>query len=59
MKIGDFLVQRGFVSAEQLDAALAAQQAGSDKKLGRLLVDAGALTNDQLMAVLVEFQKLD
>jgi hypothetical protein len=59
MKVGDFLVRKGLISPAQLESALAAQQAGSEKKIGRLLVDAGALTNEQLMAALVEFQKLD
>jgi type IV pilus assembly protein PilB len=46
-RLGDILVRRGFITAGQLEAALAAQ--GSERgMLGRILVRRGLVTMDQL-----------
>jgi len=46
-RLGDILVRRGYITAGQLDAALAAQ--GSERgMLGRILVRRGLVTMDQL-----------
>src|SRR5438270_11500899 len=40
VRIGELLVQRGLVTDEQIDQAVAAQQ-GTGKRLGRMLVELG------------------
>ena len=57
MKIGDFLIEKGLITADQLAAALAAQQAEPDKKLGELLVAAGALSAAAFEAAFAEFRQ--
>ncbi len=47
-KIGDILLERGFISAEQLETALS-QQPTSGKRIGDLLVDTGVITEEQLL----------
>lgn len=51
--LGERLVERGFIVASELEAALAEQQR-TGRKLGELLVTHGALTGSQLTRVLVE-----
>lgn len=49
LRIGDILVQRGVVTAEALDEAVAIQRAGSwSERLGAILLHAGQVTRDQL-----------
>jgi hypothetical protein len=50
--LGEHLVERGFIVAGELEAALAEQQR-SGRKLGEILVAHGALTGSQLTRVLV------
>lgn len=47
-KIGDILLERGFVTPEQLEIALN-QQPSSGKRLGDLLVDTGVISEEQLL----------
>lgn len=47
-KIGDILLERGFISAEQLEIALN-QQPTSGMRIGDLLVDTGVITEEQLL----------
>jgi len=51
--LGEHLVERGFIDRSELEAALAEQQR-SGRKLGEILVAAGALTGSQLTRVLLE-----
>ncbi|MEX0613445.1 MAG: GspE/PulE family protein [Pirellulales bacterium] len=52
-RLGDILVRRGYITAGQLDSALAAQ--GSERgMLGRILVRRGLISMDQLGEVLAE-----
>jgi hypothetical protein len=51
--LGEHLLERGFILRSELEAALAEQQR-TGRKLGELLVAAGALTGSQLTRVLVE-----
>jgi hypothetical protein len=51
--IGEFLVERGLVTPEQLAAALADQRQ-SGKRLGEILVERGAITRMALASVLGE-----
>jgi len=53
MRIGDILVQRGVVSAEALEDAVAIQRAGSwSERLGAILVHAGQAVNECLRRIL-------
>src|SRR5689334_14001480 len=47
-RLGDMLVKGGTITQQQLDAALAAQAKRQDTPVGRLLVEHGALSADQL-----------
>ncbi|MCG8583310.1 MAG: Flp pilus assembly complex ATPase component TadA, partial [Pirellulales bacterium] len=58
-RLGNVLISRGYLTAENLDAALAAQQAdgGRNKLLGELLTELGYCTEDQVLECLaVEFR---
>ena len=48
IRIGDLLIEHKIISQEQLNAALADQKK-SGRKLGRVLVESGYLTEDQLL----------
>ena len=51
--IGEFLVERGLVTPEELAAALSDQRQ-SGKRLGEILVERGAITRMALASVLGE-----
>ncbi len=48
IRIGDLLIEHRIISREQLDTALA-EQKKSGRKLGRVLIENGYLTEDQLL----------
>jgi MSHA biogenesis protein MshE len=48
VRLGDLLVENKVISAEQLDAALASQKS-SGRKLGRILIENGYITEDALL----------
>lgn len=52
-RLGDIIVERGLITAEQLEEALAAQKA-SGSKLGEVLVELGFLTRVALAGVISE-----
>ena len=52
-RIGDMLVQRGLVTPEQLDHALA-EQVASGRRLGAQLIELGAVSEREFVGVLVE-----
>src|SRR5215467_14650748 len=47
-RLGDMLVKAGSITQAQLDAALAAQAKRQDTPLGRLFVEQGAVSTEQL-----------
>jgi type IV pilus assembly protein PilB len=55
--LGALLVRDGLVSEDELEAALA-QQPGSGKRLGEVLVDRGTVTRTQVARVLAEQHEL-
>lgn len=62
-KLGDLLLDRRFLTIEQLDSALAIKNK-SDKRIGEILIDLGYITEDQLIQTLgiqfkVETQDID
>jgi MSHA biogenesis protein MshE len=52
-RLGDIIVERGLITAEQLDQALAAQRE-SGAKLGEVLVELGFITRVCLAGVISE-----
>lgn len=62
-KLGDLLLDRRFLTIEQLESALAIKNK-SDKRIGEILIDLGYITEDQLIQTLgiqfkVETQNID
>jgi type IV pilus assembly protein PilB len=53
-RIGEELLRRTSVTAEALLRAVSCQAEGDDRRIGELLVDAGALTEAELTAVVAE-----
>ena len=47
-RLGELLAANGVITREQLDRAVAAQAGDSDKRLGQILLDMGALDEAQL-----------
>lgn len=56
IRIGDLLIQEGFITDAQLGDALASQKS-TGKKLGRALIDLGFIEEDQMLGLLS--QQLD
>jgi type IV pilus assembly protein PilB len=55
VRVGDLLLQRGIITAEQLNDALAEQQRRGHKKLlGEVLVQMGLADEEQVLGVLAE-----
>lgn len=52
-KIGDLLVENGFITPEQLHGALK-EQASTGNRLGNILIDKGFVTEDQLVHTISE-----
>ncbi len=52
-KLGEILVERGDLDADNLHAVL-----GGQKRIGSLLVDSGMVSNDQVQAALLEQQHI-
>ncbi|MDZ5724359.1 GspE/PulE family protein [Acetobacterium sp. K1/6] len=52
IRIGDILINAGFIKEEQLQEALAYQKVDKSKRLGAILVDYGYVTESQLLEAL-------
>ena len=50
MKIGEILVQKGYVTQQQIDGVLAVK--GDDAQVGQVLIQWGMITQEQLMEAL-------
>src|SRR5262245_13405118 len=51
-RLGNVLIERGYITVEQLNAALAEQRAGGGKLLGEILIEGGFCTDDQIIECL-------
>jgi type IV pilus assembly protein PilB len=51
-RLGNVLIERGYITVEQLNAALAEQRAGGGKLLGEILIERGFCTDDQIIECL-------
>ena len=47
-RLGNVLIERGYVTVEQLNTCLTEQRAGGSKLLGEILVERGFCTDDQI-----------
>ncbi|MCK5126528.1 MAG: Flp pilus assembly complex ATPase component TadA [candidate division Zixibacteria bacterium] len=56
-RIGTVLLEKGYISEEQLNTALKLQT-GSSKKVGDILVETGVITEEQLVEVVSERLKI-
>ncbi|BBH26722.1 hypothetical protein SG0102_16560 [Intestinibaculum porci] len=54
LRLGDTLVEDGYITEDQLKVALDAQKNDRSKKIGEHLVDLGFVTEEQIAAVLSE-----
>jgi len=52
-KLGDLLIEKGYITPEQLEAALK-EQLSTGKRLGSTLIDKGLITEEQLTATISE-----
>ena len=50
MKIGEILVQKGYVTQQQVDGVMAVK--GEDAQVGQVLIQWGMITQEQLMEAL-------
>ena len=50
MKIGEILVQKGYVTQQQVDGVMAVK--GDDAQVGQVLIQWGMITQEQLMEAL-------
>ena len=57
VRIGDLLIEHKIISQEQLAAALAAQK-HSGRKLGRVLIESGYISEDQMLDFLAQQLKI-
>lgn len=58
IRIGDALIERGYISQEQLKSALEEQKV-KKKRLGDTLVDMGVISRDKLNEVLCDLLKIE
>ena len=57
VRIGDLLIEHKIISQEQLNAALTAQKQ-SGRKLGRVLIENGYISEDQMLDFLAQQLKI-
>jgi len=57
LRVGDVLVRRGQVRPEAVEFVLAIQEDNPGARIGRMLVDSGALTESQIRAAVLAVQR--
>jgi hypothetical protein len=57
MKLGEYLIQEGMITEQQLNEALAKQESGEQKKLGVVLLEMGFLSEKELIAAIKTINK--
>lgn len=58
-RIGEILIQYGWITEEQLKEALEQQEANASEKIGRILISSGKITPKQLYQALGEQMELE
>lgn len=56
-RLGEILVENGYLTREQVDGALETQRSHPDMPLGQILVDAGLLSRERLQLLLAQHGK--
>ena len=54
LRIGEVLMERGYITAEQMDKALAYQKEHRDKRVGQILIELGFVTESQVLEALAQ-----
>lgn len=57
LRIGELLVRRGDLRPEAIELALALQRDTSEARLGRMFVENGVLTEEQIRSAVLEVQR--
>lgn len=52
LRLGDMLVEAGYITEEQLQEALQAQSADRSKKIGEHLIELGFIKEEEMLVVL-------
>lgn len=58
IRLGDVLVEHGYITEEQVELAVSLQKNNRSKRLGEILLEMGVLTEDQLLVALANHLKL-
>ncbi len=58
MKVGEFFVQNGIITAKQLDDALLLQNDNPERLIGEILVTQGVMTKEDLIMAMEMFLML-
>ena len=49
LKIGDVLIEQGYLTKEELESALEAQKDSNGMRLGEVLIERGYITENQML----------
>ena len=49
LKIGDVLIEQGYLTRQALEEALEFQKDGNGKRLGEMLIEQGYITENQML----------
>ena len=52
IRIGDLLVQNGYITDDQLKEALGIQKQSGGKRIGQVLIEIGYVTEEQMLSAL-------
>lgn len=59
LRIGEVLMERGYITSDQMDKALAYQKEHRDKRVGQILIELGFITESQVLEALAQRLGLD
>lgn len=59
LRIGEVLMERGYITSDQMDKALAYQKEHRDKRVGQILIELGFVTESQVLEALAQRLGLD
>ena len=54
LRIGEVLMERGYITSDQMDKALAYQKEHRDKRVGQILIELGFVTESQVLKALAQ-----
>lgn len=59
LRIGEVLMERGYITSDQMDKALTYQKEHRDKRVGQILIELGFVTESQVLEALAQRLGLD